>query len=173
MTDPHDMIYCPRCAHPLTDQMRYGQMRRCCDSCGFVYFRDPVVAVVVLAIRDGQALMVKRDVEPEMGKWAFPAGYIDYGEDPRRAGVREVHEETGMDVTITRLIDVLGPDTSAGAKASIVILLEGAIAGGVLQPQDDASDAAFLSLDNLVQHSLASFASVQVLVDYWKSGAVA
>jgi NADH pyrophosphatase NudC (nudix superfamily) len=112
MTDPRDMLYCPRCATPLVDKMRYGQNRRCCEACEFVHFRDPVVAVVVLVVKDGQALMVKRDEEPEKGKWAFPAGYIDYGEDPRKAGIREVREETGLDVTISRLIDVLGPDSA-------------------------------------------------------------
>jgi ADP-ribose pyrophosphatase YjhB (NUDIX family) len=127
------------------------------------------VAVVVLVVKDGQALMVKRDEEPEKGKWAFPAGYIDYGEDPRKAGIREVREETGLDVTISRLIDVLGPDSAPGAKASIVILLEGTISGGTLQAQDDVSEAGFISLGDLPQHTLAEFGSVQVMVDNWKA----
>lgn len=161
------MNYCPRCGKPLADQLAYGKLRRVCGDCGYVVFRDPVVAVVALVIRDGKALMVHRVMDPEVGKWAFPAGYLDYGEDPREAAVREVREETGLDIRITRLIDVRGPDTTAKAKASVVILFEGEVLGGEVQAADDVDQAAFLARDEIPNDKMAAFESVRMLLDAW------
>jgi ADP-ribose pyrophosphatase len=138
-----------------------------CPKCGFVHFRNPVVAVVVLVIRDGRALMVRRSVEPEKGRWAFPAGYVDDGEDPREAAIREVREETGLAIRITRLIDVLGPDQAAKAKASVVILFEGEAPDGEPEGHDDVDQAAFMARDEIPARDLASFESIRVLFDAW------
>jgi ADP-ribose pyrophosphatase YjhB (NUDIX family) len=161
------MNFCPRCGKPLADKLAYGKQRRACEACGFVVFRDPVVAVVALVVRDGKALMVRRAMHPQIGKWAFPAGYLDYGEDPRDAAVREVREETGIDIRITRLIEVLGPDHTTKAKASVVILFEGEALGGVLQAEDDVDRAAFLARDEIPLGEMAAFESVQTLLDAW------
>lgn len=166
MAEPHEMNYCPRCGHPLTDAFRYGKVRRVCESCGFVHFRDPKVAAVVLVTENGRVLMVKRAVDPQGGKWALPAGYIDYGEDPREAARREVAEETGLEVAITRLIDVLGPDARGESPASIVILFEGERIGGTLQAHDDAERAVFFSPDEVPFEDIA-FESTRLLLDRW------
>lgn len=161
------MNFCPRCGKPLADRERFGRMRRACDACGFIHFRDPAVAVVVLAVREGRALMVHRAVEPQIGAWAFPAGFVDYGEDPREAAVREVKEETGLDVKLMRLIDVLGPDTGGGGKAAIIIMFKGEITGGEPTPGDDADQVAFFAPEEVPRDRLVKFASVQVLIDVW------
>jgi ADP-ribose pyrophosphatase YjhB (NUDIX family) len=165
MTDPKDMKFCPRCGQTLSDGLHFGQVRRMCESCGFIYFRDPKVAAVVAVTQDERMLMVRRAVIPELGKWALPAGFIDYGEDPREAAIREVREETGLDVQITRLIDVLGGDSSGGA--SIIILFEGTITGGVLASGDDVSDVAFFGPDDIPVHDIASFTSTRLLMQRW------
>lgn len=169
MIAPSDMNFCPRCGQPLADQLRCGKVRRTCDGCGFIHFYDPVVAAVVFAVQDGRLLMVRRAVNPERGKWAFPGGYIDYDEDPRQAAVREVREETGLAVRITRVVDVLGRDMSKGAKASIVILFEGEIVSGSPNAQDDVAEIAFFTLDEIPRDRLASFESIHLLLEWWKT----
>jgi 8-oxo-dGTP diphosphatase len=161
------MNFCPLCGHPLADRPMYGKIHRVCDECGFVHFWDPVVAAVVLVVQNGHLLMVRRAVEPETGKWALPAGYIDYDENPREAAVREVLEETGLDVRIIRVIDVLGRDRTRGAKASIVLLFEGEITGGVLSAQDDVSEAAFFAPEEIPTDELAAFESLSFLLGRW------
>lgn len=159
------MNFCPRCGHPLTDALRQGKMRRVCEACGFIYFRDPKVAAVVFAVQDGRVLLVRRGVDPQSGRWALPAGYVDYGEAPREAAVREVCEETGMTVRITRLIDVLGPDAPGGTSA-IVILFEAEVTGGTLAAQDDVEEVAFFAPDEVPMDEIA-FESTRLLLAGW------
>jgi ADP-ribose pyrophosphatase YjhB (NUDIX family) len=167
MNDPAEQRYCLRCGNPLVDQFVEGRTRRVCQTCHFVHFRDPVVAVVVLVIKEGRALMVRRAVTPEKGRWAFPAGYVDDGEDPREAALREVQEETGLAIRITRLIDVLGPDREARAKASVVILFEGEALDGLPEGRDDVDRADFVDREQLPAEGLATFDSIRVLFDEW------
>ena len=160
------MNFCPRCGHPLKDAFKYGKTRRVCDACGFVHFRDPKVAAVVFVAEANRVLMVQRAFNPQRGKWALPAGYIDYGEDPREAGIREVQEETGLEVVIRRVIDVLGPDPSGENPASIVILFEGERTGGALAAADDAKRAEFFRPDEIPLDEIA-FESTRQLIKAW------
>ena len=165
MANPDQMNYCPRCGQPLVDALRYGRERRTCESCGYIHFHDPKVAAVVFITRGGKVLLVRRAVDPEEGRWALPAGFIDYGEEPQAAAVREVREETGLEVEVTRLIDVLGPMPDSGA-ASILILYEAAVTGGTLAPEDDVDRAEFFAPADIPYEQIA-FASTRLILDRW------
>ncbi|GAB4476754.1 MAG: NUDIX domain-containing protein [Anaerolineae bacterium] len=162
-----EMNYCPRCGKPLKDGEYAGKVRRLCPACGFVHFSDPKVAAVVFITQGGRLLMVRRGVEPEPGKWALPAGYIDLGEDPREAAVREVQEETGLQVAITGLIDILGPDRPDDPKAAIVILFEARITGGQLTASDDVVEARFFGPDEIPPPEELAFTSTRLLISRW------
>ncbi len=164
---PDEMKYCPRCGRPLEDGEYAGRVRRLCRACGFVHFSDPKVAAVVFITQDGRLLMVRRGVEPEPGKWALPAGYIDRGEDPREAAVREVLEETGLQVAITGLIDILGPEHPDDPKATIVILFEACITGGQLTASDDVVEARFFGPDEIPPPEELAFKSTHLLISRW------
>ncbi|HEC22596.1 MAG TPA: NUDIX domain-containing protein [Chloroflexi bacterium] len=168
MAAPQDVNFCPRCGHPLSDAIRFGKPHRVCEACGFIYFHDPKVAAVVFITQGDRVLLIKRAVDPQRGKWALPAGYIDYGEDPREAAVREVREETGLEIRITRLIDVLGPGAAEDGTASIVILFEGEVTGGTLSAHDDAEQAAFFAPEELPTGQIA-FESTRRLLGHWLS----
>ena len=97
------------------------------------------VGVVVLL--GDKILLVKRRVDPQRGKWSIPAGYLDYGEDPRVTAEREVLEETNLKVSITGLVDVYYNAESLDlGGASIFILYRAKILGGQLRAGDDADD---------------------------------
>lgn len=138
--------YCPHCASPLTDAEISGKLRRTCPACGFVHFHDPKVAVCIFVEQAGQVLLVKRGVEPELGKWALPAGYVDYGEAPESAAIREAYEETGLQIEISGLWDVL---FYQGNKAVITLIYAGVMRGGILKAGDDALEAAWFPPDAL------------------------
>ncbi len=70
---------------------------RTCPACHNTTYRNPLpVAVVLVPVDGGGLLLIRRLVEPQVGKLALPGGYINYGESWQVAGAREVAEETGV-----------------------------------------------------------------------------
>jgi ADP-ribose pyrophosphatase YjhB (NUDIX family) len=140
--------FCPICGSKLIIANRVGRSRPVCPSCDWVFFPDPKVAVVVVIIRNGKVLLTRRVNTPQQGKWTFPGGFVDAGEDPARAAERECLEETGLVVEVSGLVDVLsGKEHPRGAD--ILIVYFGEICSGVVQPGDDADLADFFFFDDL------------------------
>jgi 8-oxo-dGTP diphosphatase len=141
---PEEARYCIRCGSPLRMQFLHGARRPACSQCGWILFADPKVAAAILVEKDGEVLLVQRGIEPEQGHWGLPAGFIDAWEDPARAAERECQEETGLDVHVTALVDVIGGrDHLHGAD--IIIVYRAEIIGGALRAGDDASQVGFFS----------------------------
>ena len=126
--------FCPQCARPLASSSG-------CDACGWLHYVDPKVAVVVLAAdAQGRLLYVRRNHEPAMYRWAWPSGYVDAGERVEDAAVREVWEETGVEVELGGLLGVW----SASGEQVIVIGYRARAAGGSLRPGPEALAAAWM-----------------------------
>jgi len=147
LTDPV-IRFCPRCGTPLALQEVFHELRPVCPSCGYVHYSDPKVAVAVLVIQNGQVLLTRRAYPPEVGRWSIPAGFMNAFEEPTRAAERECLEETGLQVRVTALLDVLGGrEHPRGADVLIAYLAE--VVGGELRAGDDASAADFFPLEAL------------------------
>ena len=70
---------------------------RTCPVCHHTTYRNPLpVAVVLVPVDSGGLLLIRRTVEPQVGKLALPGGYINLGETWQEAGAREVVEETAV-----------------------------------------------------------------------------
>ena len=137
--------FCNRCAAPLSERLIEGRMRPYCSECGNIVFLDPKVAAVAIVVDGDGLVMVKRGVEPEYGKWAFPSGYVDRGEVVEAAAVREVKEETGLDVALDRLIGVYSLD----GYAVVLVVYSAHIIGGAVAIGHDALDVRTFLLDDL------------------------
>jgi 8-oxo-dGTP diphosphatase len=137
--------FCPMCGTPFTSREVFGRVRPACPVCDFVYFLDPKVAVGVVAERRGEILLTKRNHEPKMGRWSFPSGFAEAGEDVRLAAVREAKEETGIDVEIMALLGVYQEDGSR------VVYIAFAGSAGAGEPVADAEsmDVRFFPIDSL------------------------
>lgn len=145
MTEPR---YCPDCATPLSLALHFGQTRPTCPNCGWVYFADPKVAAGVVVLQADRVLLVRRVNEPYRGRWTLPAGFVDAGEDPRRAAERECLEETGLSVRAGRVVDVIaGREHDRGAD--FVVVYDAEIVSGDLAAGDDADRAEWFELTAL------------------------
>jgi 8-oxo-dGTP diphosphatase len=132
--------FCPYCGSPVKLEFRFGKVRSGCSECNWVHFVDPKVAVAVVLTSTDGILLIKRDNSPFRGSWTLPAGFVDGGEDPRRAAERECKEETGLVVEVQELIDIYyGKDHERGAD--FVLFYGAKLVGGNLVAGDDASDA--------------------------------
>jgi 8-oxo-dGTP diphosphatase len=140
--------YCPHCGTPVEKRELFGEERPTCPSCGWIYFADPKVAAAVVVEQDGQVLLTRRVNEPHQGLWTLPAGFVNAHEDPARAAERECLEETGLQVRVVELLDVIG-GREHERGADIVIIYRAEVIGGDLEPGDDADRAEFFRRDRL------------------------
>lgn len=111
-------MFCQRCGAPLASRVVDHRPRPACDQCGFVLFEDPKVAVAAILIVPGGIVLCQRAIEPGIGKWSFPAGFVDRGEELSAALRREILEETGLSAEVNRLIGVY---SSAGNPVVLVV----------------------------------------------------
>jgi 8-oxo-dGTP diphosphatase len=155
--------FCQVCGHPMSDRLAHGKMRRVCPDCGYVHFEDPKVAAVTFIEKEDRVLLVRRAMNPERGKWALPAGYIDYGENPQEAAIREVREETGLEITITELLDVQGGSGTFGA--SIVIIYAAQVVNGAAHPHDDVDAVLWYAASDPLPE--IAFESTRTMLNAW------
>lgn len=109
--------------------------------------RIPCVGAVVHDA-DGRIVLVLRAHPPAAGSWSLPGGRIEPGETATAAVIREVAEETGLRVEVSRLIGTVERD--AGHDAMYVIDdYECTVTGGRLRPGDDAADVRWCTPDEV------------------------
>jgi ADP-ribose pyrophosphatase YjhB (NUDIX family) len=134
--------YCPRCAAELSERLVREHTRLVCPDCGYVFYLTPAPVTCVLVERDGALLLVRRRYPPREGRWCLPAGFVEVDESPRESAVREVREETGLDVEITALIDCWASDEDPRTPV-VSFAFAARVIGGSLEPGDDAEEARF------------------------------
>ena len=105
--------FCHFCGHPLMQKSLDGQARLFCQNCDVPIYENPVPATCLVTVDDQKRLLlVKRSVDPKKGFWCLPGGFMELQETPEAAGLRELHEETGLTGKIDRLLGVVSNDSS-------------------------------------------------------------
>lgn len=137
--------YCPLCGTLFDDKHVAQKNRPLCPGCGYVFYRNPYPTVSVLVVNKNKVLLEKRAGEPGKGKWALPSGYIEFEDDFLTAAIREVKEETGLEIEIASILNVQSAFLPDGYHfLSIYLLAEGT--GGNLSPNDELEDAGWFLL---------------------------
>ena len=92
------MKYCSSCGGAVSLRVPDddNHERHVCDDCGVVHYRNPIPVVGCVAEHDGKVLLCKRAIEPRYGYWTVPAGFMELGEKPEAATLRELREEAGL-----------------------------------------------------------------------------
>jgi 8-oxo-dGTP diphosphatase len=129
--------------------------------------RLPVVGVGAVVIKDGKVLLIKRGKEPLRGRWLVPGGTVELGETLREAVIREVREETGLDVVPLEMLTVVDhidrPEGRVLHHYVIVDYLCEPVAGK-LRAASDADAAAFVAQEDLPAYDLPP-AALEVVED--------
>lgn len=95
-------------------------------------------------------LLARRGIEPDLGLWDTPGGFVEEGEDPRDALVRELHEETGVEIEVGEFVGAYVDTYEAqGADSVLTLVWEAVIAGGEPAPQDDVAELCWFERDDL------------------------
>ena len=96
------MNFCIKCGANTAYQIPPGdnKVRLVCRSCGYIHYENPKLVCGCLVRSGEQVLLCKRGIEPRLGKWTFPAGFLERGETATDGAVRETFEEACADVEI-------------------------------------------------------------------------
>ena len=137
--------YCQYCGGDLETEQVDGRPRPRCPQCGLTVFEDPKLAAVTLVGREGKLALVRRGVEPHLGRWSFPSGFVDRGERVEDAAVRETLEETGLHVRLTGLV---GLYSDTGHPVALAVYAAEVVCGELMAGHD-AQEADFFDIDSL------------------------
>ncbi len=123
-----------------------------------LYPNQPIVGVGAVIIYNGKILLEKRKGEPGKGRWSIPGGLVELGESAEQTTIREVKEETNLEVESPKLIDVVNNitvDKNDKIKYHYVIIdYFVKLKGGTLKPADDAAELRWVTFDEVKSYNL-------------------
>jgi len=123
-----------------------------------LYPKQPVIGVGAVVICDGKILLEKRKNEPGKGKWSIPGGLVELGESVEQTVIREVREETGLEVEKPEHIDVVDNvvrDNNSEIKYHFVIIdYFVKLKGGTMKATSDAEELRWVTFDEVEQYDL-------------------
>jgi mutator protein MutT len=124
------------------------------------YPSQPIVGVGAIIVQEGKILLAKRGSEPGKGKWSVPGGLVELGEKLGKAVVREVKEETNLDVEVVSLIDAVDNiirDSNGKLQFHFVIIdYLTKLKGGTLQSSSDVLDTRWVRIEEAEDYDLTS-----------------
>jgi 8-oxo-dGTP diphosphatase len=142
--------FCSNCGNelPITNNHFAAQS---CARCGRTLYHNSKPCAGALIVRDGCVLLVKRAVEPFKDYWDLPGGFLEAGEHPRDGMLREVREETGLDVRVRELLGVYIDryDNNGDEIFTLNHYYVVEPSGGALRAADDVNAFGWFALDAL------------------------
>jgi 8-oxo-dGTP diphosphatase len=107
-----------------------------------------VEAAGAIIVVKNRLLLVKRKYPPGVGDWCIPAGFMEYNESAVKCCIREVKEETGLDIKIEKLFWNYKAGDDPRSMVVLILYLADVI-GGDLKPGDDAVETEYFDLEDL------------------------
>ena len=159
-----DYRFCPRCGGKLAPRvLKEGEpFRLVCEACGFIFYLDPKVAACTICMVNGGIVLARRGIEPEIGKWVFPGGFVDRGEAVSAAAVRETQEEVNLKVTLLGILDAY----SFPGSDIVVIVYAADVVGGALKACDECQEVRTFPPEAVPWAELAFPSTRAALKDY-------
>jgi ADP-ribose pyrophosphatase YjhB (NUDIX family) len=163
--DERPYSFCPLCGGglELRSLKTTEPERLVCRVCGFVFYLDPKVAVgTIIRNDDDHIVLVRRAIEPGYGRWVFPGGYVDRGEQVQAAALREAREEAGLEIRLDYLLNVF----SYPGRAPVIIVYVATMTGGCLTCDDESLEGRFFAPDEIPWDQLAFRSTYEALTQF-------
>jgi ADP-ribose pyrophosphatase YjhB (NUDIX family) len=135
--------FCSNCGSPVVFKIPDGDHlpRFVCPSCGMVHYKNPLLVLGCVPEWEGKILLCRRAIQPRLGFWTVPAGFMENDETMQHAAARECYEEALAKVEIGSLLAIvnvthasqvhvmfraklLAPEFAAGPESLEVALYE-------------------------------------------------
>ena len=148
------MNFCGECGQPVELKVPAGDHlpRHVCTGCATVHYRNPKVIVgCVIEAADGRVLMCRRNIEPRLGLWTFPAGFMELGETSGQGAAREALEESQAEVEIGDLFAVI----NVPYVSQVYLLHRARLVGGHFGPTPESSEVRLMREDEIPWDEIA------------------
>jgi ADP-ribose pyrophosphatase YjhB (NUDIX family) len=148
--------FCEKCGTPTRIVTPDGdeRARHVCGNplCGHVHYMNPKVVVGTICTNNDRVLLCKRAIEPCIGKWGYPQGYLELGETTREGAARETREEAGVnyDPAMSELVAIYN---LAGVQIQMIFRVE--VDSDDFEPGPESSDVMFVPWDDIPWDDLA------------------
>ena len=158
--------FCPMCGGKFKSQnlKDHEPIRLVCTECDFVFYLDPKVVACAIVEKEGKIVLLRRDIEPQKGKWVMPGGYVDRGEVVEAAALRETEEECGLQISLKNLLGVY----SYPGKLEVVVVYVAEVLSGSLMVGDETQAAKLFKTGEIPWEELAFESTQDALRDYCK-----
>jgi ADP-ribose pyrophosphatase YjhB (NUDIX family) len=155
--------FCPACGLPVTERVLEADHRpRLVCPEDHVTWRNPRVVVGTLPIEAGRVYLARRAIEPALGRWGNPSGFLELGESAQEGARRETEEETELRVEVGRLVGVY----SRPAAGIVTIAFEAAVVGGRPEPAAETSEVRAFEPDEIPWEDIAFSTAESALRDW-------
>jgi len=103
------MKYCSACGSSVAVKIPAGDThpRHVCEACGTIHYINPKIVVGALAEWEGKVLMCRRAIEPRLGFWTLPAGFMENHETTAQGAIRETLEEARAQVELGPIFSLI------------------------------------------------------------------
>ena len=137
--------------------------RLVCLDCGHVAYENPKVVVGSVVVADGAVLMCRRAIEPRLGFWTLPAGYLELGETVEEGARREALEEACATIALDGILGVY----SISRIGQVQVIFRARFAGApAFAPGEESLDVRLFRPDDIPRDEVA-FPSVHWALDAW------
>jgi ADP-ribose pyrophosphatase YjhB (NUDIX family) len=164
--DSRGVKHCPHCGGSLESRfIDFEQRTRLvCSKCGFINYLNPKVIAAAIPRQGDRIWLLRRSIEPGMGKWTIPGGYVDLGEPVTDAAVRETLEETLLDIRLDGLLNVY----SYSNVGVVVVVYCATVTGGNAGITPESQEVRAFELSEIPWPELAFLSTHDALAEYVK-----
>ena len=146
--------FCPTCGSRTEQRLNEGRERDYCRSCPRWLYDNAKPCAGALVVQNGRVLLAKRAIEPFFGFWDIPGGFLEADEHPEAGAIREVREETGIEVRLTGFVGVYMDRYEVGAEPSLWhhsmnFYYTAEPVGGALSPTNESSEVRWFAPEDL------------------------
>jgi ADP-ribose pyrophosphatase YjhB (NUDIX family) len=159
------LTFCSVCGTRLGREVPDTEQREraVCPSCGWIAYLNPRLVVTTIPVTDeGEAVLLRRGIEPGYGAWAQPGGFLEVDETVSEAAVRETLEETGLLVEPGDLVGLY----SRLEAAVVVAVFEARIIGGSARVTPEALEVRSFAPDAIPWDEIAFKTSYWAIRDW-------
>ncbi len=156
--------FCGQCGAPVQRSIPEGEdrIREVCPVCHFIHYRNPIPVVGCVAEHEGRILLCRRAIEPRLGFWTVPAGFMELDETLAEAALRETREEACAEIRLGELFSIV----DVPRAGQVHFFFRGEVVGGKFAPGLESLETRLIAPNSIPFDQIAFRSGVIALRRY-------